>query len=379
MPPNDKKNLSKALTGATTRFSTRIFEGEIESVTWKSGIKVAWDKKTVKEPNWKKGEALEDGDGSKRPAVYLVKSKGGKQDVEVEVNITKSHGLSGKGKLLGVLGGLEIEGKCPVSKGTHKVSAKIKELPEEISWYKGDVQWGLEVASASKSYVLKNKTRLEVFVILDKPPGFFKKGTWAEALRFLCDKVGVVGLKDGATAIDSISSYCHSSHGLRYDTDGGRPVYGCGGHGGTFKLDQYIKASLTTVNCYDQAGAVQSLSSALGIPTKWCFQGTPPKIFGFINETDLIGVGKCNNPFYTAVGSSKIVPSTDPRRTSFGNHAFCELSSKMLDACAGPHVGTESGQEYLDASVDYAETTRRGDTAGMAADIVYPGGVKGVS
>jgi len=352
-----------------------VLEGEVVAVTWKSGIKAAWAKATIHEPHWQKGLNVDDGGGSKRAAVYLLKNKAGSQNVEVQVNITKSQNVTGKSKLIGTLGNLRIEGECGTSAGKHTVSAKIKELPDKIYWAKGDILWGLDVPSMSRSIVLKNQTRAEVFVILDKPAGFYKKGVWVEALRFLCDKVKVTGDKDGAGVLKKISKYCHGSHGLRYDTTSGAPVYGCGGHGGSFKLDKYIKATLKVVNCYDQAGGVQSLSGALGVATSWCYQGTSPKIFGLIKTTDLIGVGNCNNPFYKSNGSAKIVPVTDPQRTGFGNHAFCEFAAKILDACAGPHVGSEDAVHYLNASVDYAETTHRGHTAGLAADIVRPAGV----
>ena len=371
-----KKKSTKPAGSAVNKCILPEIEGEVVAVTWKSNIKVARKKATIKKPHWKKGQDVNDGAGSKRAAVYLVKSKSASRDVEVKVNITKSEAVTGKSKLVGTIGDLQIEGECGTSAGKHTVSAKIKELPDKISWNKGDILWGLEIPSIPRSITLKNSTRAEVFVILDKPATFYKKGVWVEALRFLCDKVSVPGDTDGPAAIKKIATYCHSSHGLRYDTTSGAPVYGCGGQGGTFKLDKYIKATLKVVNCYEQAGAVQSLSGALGIATKWCYQGTSPKIFGYIKATDLIGVGQCNNPFYKSNSSAKIVPDKDPDRTGFGNHAFCELSSNILDACAGPHTGTENATQYLNASVDYTETSRRGGrSAGLAADITRPAGI----
>ena len=360
---------------AALTLTPKVLEGEVLEITWKSGIKVAKNNKAINKPHWKKGENVIDGDGSSRAAVYLFRGKSGSNDVELKINITKSENISGNGRVLGGIGNLEIEGSCPTSVGVHVVSAKIKKLPEEVSLYKGDITWGLESTSFGGMIGLKNTTRIEVFTIFDKPSNFYKKGVWVEALRFLCNKVGVTGEKVGEKAAKKITKYCHSSHGLQYDTGGGRPVYGCSGAGGTFKLASYLKASLKIVNCYDQAAAVQSFTGALGLSAKWCFQGTPPKVFGFIKETNLIGVGKCNNPFHTTNGSAKVVSSSDPLRTAFGNHAFCDLGAKILDACAGPHIGNESPTQYLNASVDYAETTKRGHTAGAASDITYPSGV----
>lgn len=361
----------------TPKVQPPALEAEVLEVRWKSGIKAALAKTTIKAPHWKKGTNVLDGNGSKRAGVYLIESKGGSHDVDVKVKVTKSENVSGTGKLLGSLGSLSVEGTCPTAVGEHTVAAKIKKLPDKISWTRGDATWGLEVSSASLSVSLKNKTRLEVFTILAAPAGFYTKGVWVEALRFLCDKVGATGVKSSRMAIQKITRHCHGGHGLRYDTTSGAPAYGAGPSGGTFKLDKYIKASLKVVNCYDQAAAVQALAGALGIAGKWSYQGRPPglKSFGLIKVTDLVGVGSCNNPFFKSNGSAKIVASTDPKRTGFGNHAFIDLGGRILDACAGPHVATETPTQYLSASVDFAEMTRRGLTAAQAADITFKAGV----
>jgi len=353
-------------------------EGKILSVTWKSGIKVSKGKQLIKGPHWKKGENVNDDDDcSIRAAVYLInKSQKGNQDVDVQIEI-KSLNISGNAKLTGSIGNLSIEGECKkTSTGIHNVTAKIKELPDSISWNKGDIQWGLEVPAINRTIIMKNRTRVEVFTILDTPGSFYKKGVWVEALRFLCNKkVNIINEKEVPEVFKKITEYCHTSHGLKYDTLSGESLYVSskygGALGGTFKLDNYIKASLKTVNCYDQAGAIQALSGALGIKAIWCFQCLQPKIFGFIKKTNLIGVGDCNNPFFKSNGSKEIVPDNDPERTSFSNHAFCKLESKIFDACAGPHLGTENAKQYLDSSVDYKETKRRNEIAGIASDILY--------
>jgi hypothetical protein len=50
--------------------------------------------------------------------------------------------------------------------------------------------------------------------------------------------------------------------------------------------------------------------------------------------------------------SSQVIGIDDRRRTAFGNHAFCAFAGKVVDACAGPHTGGESFEEYIDASID---------------------------
>ena len=105
----------------------------------------------------------------------------------------------------------------------------------------------------------------------------------------------------------------------------------------------------TRCNCYDQAAAVQSLASAVGVASVWQFL----KPFGFIRPTNLVGVGLCNNPFFGRYEPLKLVAPDSDRRTAFGNHAFAvTLDSKVVDACAKPHLGTETVPEYLIDSID---------------------------
>ena len=367
---------------APEEYVPRDFEAEVVEVLFLSGIKMAHGKSPVPTPHWKLGASLNDGSGSKRPAVYLIESKGGSHKLRVKVNVTRSEGISGKGKLTGKLRGrvdvLEFTGECPTTVGVHEVEVTIVKLPDTIEWYRGDVAWGMGIASASASFKLRRASRVELFVVFDKPASFYKKGVWTEALRFLFDKVATGGAARPSEAVARITNYCHGRHGLSYDTRRGAPSYGCGHLGGTFNLEGYLKPTLTVINCYDQAAAVQSLAGTLGVAGAWNFQGMPPKAFGFINETHLIGVGNCNNPFYRFNGSAPVVPVRDPARTAFGNHAFIAVSGSIHDACAGPHTGTETAAQYLIASVDIVETRRRGATPGEAGDIIIGPGVTDV-
>jgi len=358
----------------------KSLKGMVTEVTFKSNIKVSYAKATVPTPHWKLGVDVKDGDGSKRPAVYLLENKGGSHDLSVKVKITENKNVSGNGKLIGTLGDLEMEGQCPLSVGEHDVPVKIKKLPASIKWYHDDVSWGLEVADLGQTITLDNPTRLEVFVILDKPAAFYDTvGVWTEALRFLCEKVSVVDETTEAGASAKITTYCHGSHGLNYDTSIGSPVYGCDGTGGTFDLAGYIKKSSgSTVNCYDQAGAIQSLSGALGVKLTWYFL----RPFGFIQTTNLVGVGSCNNPFYVSNGTTAVIAVDDPRRTGFGNHAFGGLGGKVHDACAGPHTGSETKSQYVGVAIDATKalyTWVGDDKPGTDSDITEPRGVTGVT
>lgn len=337
----------------------KSLKGEVIEIQWASGIKVSIapaftppnpkpPQESVVEPHWKAGVAVADGAGSRRPGVYLVKGKGS-DVVSVKVKITENRNVAGSGKLVGNLSGLAIEGTCPTSVGEHVVSAKISNLPDAIQWYRGDASWGVDVPDLGSSVSLANASRLELFVVLDTPSAFYDPpGVWAEVLRFLCDKVNVIGLTTPAAVEARVATHCHGSHGLKYDTHSGRARYGVLGSGGLFQLTAYIDAASRIVNCYDQAAAVQSLCGAVGVRTVWHFLNP----FGYIHPTDLVGVGQCNNPFFDSNGSTPLVASDDPLRTAFGNHAFCGYSGFILDACAGPHKGTEDKAQYCSASID---------------------------
>jgi hypothetical protein len=159
------------------------------------------------------------------------------------------------------------------------------------------------------------------------------------------------GTSSVTDAIAKVVRYCHGPHGLYYDSEGGGgSQYNVSRSGGAFDLSGYMVRSKRFANCYDQAAALQALCGAAGIKLSWIYM----QPYGFIRRTSLLGYGLCNNPFFRmpAFRAEKLVPLNDPRRTPFGNHAFCGYGGKVLDACAGPHIGNENPEEYVDRSVD---------------------------
>ncbi|NMO14614.1 hypothetical protein HPC49_03820 [Pyxidicoccus fallax] len=265
---------------------------------------------------------------------------------------------------------LEITAKLPLGPGEHVVQAQFETLPNKIAWYRGSIEWRVSFADPGASIALGG-SEVEVFFLPAAPIIPFADAVWAEALRFLCNRVGVVGLRTRAEIIEKITRYCHTGHGLEYDTKEGAPRYGRM-RARQFRLNSYMKGEDPECCCYDQASAVQVFAAALGVSTEWLYM----EPYGFIHTTNLVGVGACNNPFYRDTGSDKVVMRYDPKRTSFSNHAFCRMDGKILDACAGPHTGTETTQEYIDNSIDpdpklypYPNWER----AGLESDIfIYP-------
>ncbi|HLP60011.1 MAG TPA: hypothetical protein VK186_14315, partial [Candidatus Deferrimicrobium sp.] len=117
-------------------------------------------------------------------------------------------------------------------------------------------------------------------------------------------------------------------------------------------LNQYLFATDhpgQCCNCYDMAVIVQLYLRLIGIKGVEYAYMNP---FGYLKKTQLIGRGECNNPFYDEK-SGPVVAEDDPARKPFTNHAFCITPGGMvLDACAGPHIGTETVEQYLANVID---------------------------
>lgn len=372
-----------------TSEAPKVLRGEIVKVIFETTIKVAVAKTPVAEPHWETGLNVEEatwtlgkkqisGLFSKRPAAYLCKRAGGSRVATVTVKITEST-LSGNGKLIGVLAALRFEGDCPLGAGEHVVVAELKEVPDVYMNYGGNIAWGIEGSEIS---IALNPTRAELFFLYAAPHRAYQSnGVWVEALRFVASRMMVRGTDDLSDAIAKIVRYCHGAHGLYYDSQGGgRSRYGVRNIGGILNLTGYMARTLPTANCYDQAAAIQALCGAIGILVEWIYMDP----YGFIKPTNLLGYGLCNNPFFlgTVPPSQRLVGVNDQQRTPFGNHAFCRRNTKILDACAGPHVGTESAEEYVERSID-AQTSLyrlyRDLRPGLAGEMAPCPGLSGVT
>ena len=362
-----------AVVPAATPPPDAELEAELVSITFKSGIKVSECRVEVEGPHWESGKesVVEDlwsrlagllhlpvEPYSKRAAVYLIGGFGGSYDVEVKIRITRSKNVSGEARLIGTFSGVSIEGTCPSNAGEHTVRARIVNPPEELRVCRGRISWRLDVEATPIGARL-GSTLAEIYFILGRPSLPFRHdGVWVEVLRFLFGRVGVGGSSSRTAVIATITTYCHGGHGLRYDTKRGRSFYGVGHTGGRFNLLRYLLRRRSACNCYDQAAAVQTLAGALGVQSMWLFLAP----FGFIRPTDLVGVGLCNNPFFEKNGSSQLIDRHSYDRTAFGNHAFAvTYGAKVVDACAKPHLATESVAEYLSDSIDDARTLYYGE------------------
>ena len=225
---------------------------------------------------------------------------------------------------------------------------------------------------------------LDTLTVLDVPttPWYdtAAQHPWVSALDFVIDTAGTKGKKTVAEATSQIASFFHSSYGLKYDTVNGAPNYvsASASTGPKYDLTAFqTKANTATVNCYDLAASLTVLSNLIGGNAEYHYMGP----FGYINQTSLVGHGQSNNPFFdnASYSSAKITDADackgdpDPNnRSSFGNHAFVELSAKVYDANVEPHLGTESRDDYIKNSIDVKDRAGRTcnkDRAGTASNV----------
>jgi hypothetical protein len=346
----------------------------ILELTWESGIEVARNRTRISGPHWQRGRNFNEWDdpkllrypnGSTHPGVYLFGSRNKSRKLRVKVMVDNRYGATKKFYLRGVLpsslfSGITLEMKSvaaiPLSDGEHVIEMEIVNLPSVLRHYAGDSKWEVIEEGELHGYSLGERPRLEVFVIYDNPACFYQCGVWVEALRLMFKRASASGLADPYKISERVTQYCHSRHGMRYDTKASEAHFGVDEHGGGFEFMDYIKKVRKVVNCFDQAAAVQSLCGCLGVKVTWiCAEP-----FGCINTINLVGVDDCNNPMYEMEGGSKVVAFNHPDRTKFKVHCFNRIGGDekniktgyILDATVGPCIGTDSLYNYLEKVID---------------------------
>ena len=314
-----------------------------------------------------------DNDGymqSKKAAVYQIK-KGKTHTATIKLAVD-CKGMPSTGKLTGTLGKLIFEGGTPLSDGAREITVTVtlKEAPASLHWAKGNMIWEL---NAGERAALAGHTQVELFFVFDDPTQrqFFKtKGVWIEALRFIFKEARLEGTQKIKDALRKVTECCFRLPQHQYEIKEGAPNFG--GYSGFFRLEKYMQPKKETVNCYDQTYAVIVFSGTLGIAVA----GLYIEPYGFLQLTELVGRGNCNNPFpdtkYRAEKLKRmlvpaneqaqsapinmedflVVDRKDKFRMPFGNHMFCAHAGNVYDACAGPAVGKHDPQGYLLNAVD---------------------------
>ena len=344
------------------KIRTPGIEAELLEVHWLSGILAARDRATISTPNWNGSQQNEEEEqpslmrfktGALRPGVYLTAGEG-KHELAIKIRVTKNS-VTQHTSIKGTLGQLRFVGTLPKPPGEHTVTLKIENPPTVCEHFEGDADWFID-AGTDGIKPLNRKTRLEVFFIVGRPAQFFRGGVWIEALRLAFKKARINGISSPSQIAAAITKYCHTGHGMLYDTKKGASHFSALNIGGsTFQLMSYIRKKGDqgpVVNCFDQAAAVQAFCGAVGVSLDWYYLSP----FGYIRKTNLVGVGPCNNPFFTSKGGTAVTNYAPPTRTGFGNHAFVGFFNKIFDACAGPHTGTGTLRQYITSSIDLEVT-----------------------
>lgn len=373
---------------------------QILSITIDSPITVCRGGIPVKLPNWERGKRkryfrwlawlldwlgwckpvldLKDRRGSKRPGVFILPGEGnaaetdkkekhnaGNQsgstlDVKVKVKGLKAHETV---TLTGTLAGFEFKGTIPGAHGgwhavTKHVTVVPNRTPSHFRRIRGDMKWCWYFSNDENTSYPANpaETRMEMYWIYGHPGRMYKKGVWVEVLRLLAAHC-YFGLKEKKYFIQRVVNYCFSGTFLKYDIVNCTSRYVDNPYGGVFKLRAFLEQVYPVCICNDQAGLVQTLLGALGINVSYAYM----KPFGFLNKTNLIGRGKCNNTYFLGDNPApEIVDINDERRYGFGIHVFClwekEENEKkewvVLDSCAGPSVGILNKKRYVKESID---------------------------
>ena len=190
------------------------------------------------------------------------------------------------------------------------------------------------------------------------------QNAWISVLDFLTPTNVCGNATNKTNALARLTQFLFEGHHLRYDRYLGDCKYfhfpdpSMPGSHHWFDVSGYmVRNKGNVVNCYDQAYAVSLFGKLAGIESDVVFL----QPFGFINETRLVGIGRCNSPFYTSgpLATETIRGSNDTARAWFLNHRYVIRDDKIFDACAGPALGTQTHQQYLDHSVDTSTTDER--------------------
>lgn len=230
---------------------------------------------------------------------------------------------------------------------------------------------------------------LELYWLFKDSSDLFQRGVSVEVLRdFTCHlekeappgpnhEVPLLGHASEKVMTSVVVTWVFYRVPPRYDICEGQPSFAFSyGTGYCLRLTQYLFATdddKHCCNCIDMAAVVQALLHLIGIKDVAYVYIYP---FGFLKETQLIGRGECNNPLYGKHKSRRVVDEYDPDRSYFNYHYFCVITGGMvLDACTGPHTGTEPEGQYLKNAIDPHHPFIPGYRPGTIKDIHFLNGV----
>ncbi|MCX6579115.1 MAG: hypothetical protein NT166_02905 [Candidatus Aminicenantes bacterium] len=349
--------------------------------------------------------------GSELPAAFRISQK----SALLKVIIQNPQGMPLDRKALKAYSGKKLFFESNyVQRNQHQNIANfrgsLKVMPKRFSRFSGNLNWKLsykDPVGGTLEYDLI-ETYLELFWIYGFDSRLFCKGVPVEILRQAAYALHIENKSQKSSIfysanksfyidpmkdpiIAAIAYVCFFRNAPAYD------IYSTAQHflsiprnfkgPMAFSLTEYLKAihnPAALCNCDDQAAAVQVYLKAIGINRTHFCSMVP---FGYIRLTGLVGWGLCNSPGYIkninlSLESPLIVEETNSERNYFFRHSFCCLPDKyvntkkqannasddihwryckhscvgcrILDACIGPHSGSENIDEYINNTLDNA-------------------------
>jgi hypothetical protein len=289
-----------------------------------------------------------------------------------------------------------FSGSATLGDQVTEIPVTLDRIPNRLTALSEFVTWELTEVATNRGLV-STQVMMELYFLLRDPGASFAKGIAIEALRDLArlpkqvDEWTPADQQRGPVPLtgNSVASLVNMVFGYnppRYDAVVGRAYYVdiSNRNSITLHLDNWVDAKTdpnALCNCYDLATVSQYYINLYGDPrlqTNWAYMNP----FGYLRQTNLVGRGQCNNPFYSNSNYSPkmIVSRTDPKRSAFGNHAFCVVGFPVVvaDACAGPHLGTEATANYVAAATDDVFPQPPSVPRGTVGDITYWLGVGSV-
>ncbi|WP_250436010.1 hypothetical protein [Hanstruepera flava] len=325
------------------------------------------------------------------PVAFQIKTD---QDIQFHLSLSEwspnqknytIQGLSSNGVVL-------FEGALTTSK---TVPIKRNASPHVFAYLEDDlIQWQLYNQTDNTTIAIGD-TAIELYWVAlnNDMPNLYRKGIPVEGLRVMAkanlearfpkiDGSGniVVGVVSAATIINSAFNYVAP----RYDIWHGAPHFVTinSWNNITLHWQAFIHAHNnlpnSILNCYDEAAIAQYWLYGYNYNAiAYCYMNP----FGYLAQTNLIGRGQCNNPFYGSSNTQPVVNQQDANRTAFGNHAFIRfnLTYGIADSCAGPHTGNEFIQQYIASATDAVYPNPPRVPRGSAANVSYYTGITNVN
>ena len=240
-----------------------------------------------------------------------------------------------------------------------------------------DIEWTLSLLPTGQAQALQ-KTRVELYGLNPNLPRYFNKGVPVKLLRWV-----VAHAPRTLSAYTAhVADHVMNRTGFIFDSIGGASGFGVPALGSNFNLSTWLKLmnsnSNYRVNQYDQSAAVQvclalaPFSNGPAMP--WAYLSP----YGYIQKTKLTGwSGDCNNSLFKEKPDIMWMKINDADRTAFVDYAFIlSNDSKVVDSTIGPHLGTDTTNQYLDAAIDtttnlYLDESKKPQTYGRIGDVKY--------